>query len=397
MDYLRRTWAEIDLDRIVHNFKEMKSRVDSRCLTMAVVKADAYGHGDGYVARTLEQAGADWFAVSNINEAISLRRQEVQKPVLVLGYTPPEMAHALAAHRITQTVYAPEYGRELSAAAKAQGVQLHCHIKVDTGMSRIGFYAQHGHAADAAEEIAQVCHLPNLACSGIFTHFACADEDAVESREFTRRQFDVFMETVKRLEEKGITFRLRHCCNSAGTLAYPEMHLDMVRLGVVLYGLSPSPDCSGMAQLLPAMSLYTTVEMVKTLEAGVAISYGRRFVTAKDGQQIASVAVGYADGYRRNFGNRGRVIVRGEYAPITGSICMDQMMVDVTGIAGVHSGDIVTLVGECGDKRITLDDFAQINGTINYEESCLIGRRVPRVYFQGGKEIAAIDYVIARL
>lgn len=375
----------------------MKNRLSKGCRTMAVVKADAYGHGDGYVSRTLQKEGADWFAVSNINEAISLRKQDVTRPILILGFTPPEHVGTLAAMTISQTVYSDEYASALSQAAQEQGVHVDCHIKVDTGMSRIGFYAQRGHEAAAAEEIAQTCALPNLDCTGIFTHFACADEYGKNSEEFTLRQFNTFMEMIDQLKKAGVNFKLRHCCNSAAALAYPQMHLDMVRLGVVLYGLSPSQECAGMADLHPAMSLYTTVTMLKKLEQGVAVSYGRRFETHYDGQTIASIAIGYADGYRRNFTNKGRVIVGGEFAPITGTVCMDQLMIDVSGIRGVKSSDVVTLVGEDNGKRITLDDFAAINGTINYEECCLIGRRVPRVYIENGKEIAAIDYVIATL
>ncbi len=397
MDYLRRTWANIDLDCIAHNYYEMKKRLSDGCRVMAVVKADAYGHGDGYVSRRLQREGADWFAVSNINEAISLRKQDVTRPILILGFTPPEQARALAAMTISQTVYSGEYALALSEAAKAQGVRVDCHIKVDTGMSRIGFYAQRGHEAAAAREIAGVCALPNLDCTGIFTHFACADEYCRDSEQYTLRQYETFMETLEQLKELGVGFRLRHCCNSAAALAYPQMHLDMVRLGVVLYGLSPSAECAGMADIRPAMSLYTTVTMAKELEKDVAVSYGRRYKTERDGQKIASIAIGYADGYRRNFTNKGRVIIRGEYAPITGSVCMDQLMVDVSGVGGVKAGDVVTLVGEENGRKITLDDFAAINGTINYEECCLIGRRVPRVYIENGKETAAVDYVIATL
>lgn len=395
MDYLRRTWAEIDLDCIVHNHRIIKERLAPGCRTMAVVKADAYGHGDGYVARALQQDGADWFAVSNINEAVSLRRQGVVRPVLILGYTPPEMADVLVKLALSQTVYSEEYARALSDQAAARGLTVDCHIKIDTGMSRIGFFAQQDHAAQAAAEIAQVCALPGLSCTGVFTHFSCADEYNDDSRAFTRCQFDVFMETLDLLARAGVHFELRHCCNSAATLAYPEYHLDMVRPGIVLYGLSPSPECAGMADLRPAMSLYTTVTMVKTLDQDAAVSYGRRYVTPEGGRCIASIAIGYADGYRRNFTNKGRVIIRGQYAPITGTVCMDQLMVDVSAIDGVKSGDVVTLIGKSGGAAITLDDFAVLNGTINYEECCLIGRRVPRVYMQGGCEIAAVDYVIA--
>lgn len=395
MDYLHRTWAKISLDNLVHNYQELKKRLKPECKTMAVVKADAYGHGDGYISRALETAGADWFAVSNINEAVSLRRQEITRPILILGYTPPEMVRMLADFSLTQTVYSSEYAQDLSDAAQAAGISVRCHIKVDSGMSRIGFYAQHGHETAAAQEIAAVCALPGLDCNGIFTHFACADEFAQDSRAYTLAQFATFTKTIDLIEQQGIRFSLRHCCNSAAAMAYPQMHLDMVRLGVVLYGLEPSPECAGMADLRPVMSLYTVVTMVKTLESGVSISYGRRYTTQEDGKKIASIAVGYADGYRRNLTNRGKVIVRGQYAPITGSVCMDQMMIDVTEIDGVQTGDEVTLVGESGACRVTLDDFAACNGTINYEEACLIGRRVPRVYWRGGREIAAVDYIIS--
>ncbi len=397
MDYLHRTWAEIDLDCIRHNFQELKKRLSGDCLTMAVVKADAYGHGDGFVSRTLQAEGADWFGVSNINEAISLRRQEVKKPILILGFTPPELTGELDRLSLSQTVYSLDYAKALSEAAARQGIQVDCHIKVDTGMSRIGFYAQRGQTVQAAEEIAQACALPGLCCTGIFTHFACADEYNPDSTAYTEGQFRAFQETLALLEAKGLRFALRHCCNSAGALAYPQMHLDMVRLGVVLYGLNPSAECAGMADLHPAMSLYTTVTMVKELEQGVAVSYGRRYAAGEGGRQIASIAVGYADGYRRSFTNRGRVLLHGRYAQVTGSVCMDQMMVDVTGIPKVQPGDRVTLLGTDGENQITLDDFAAVNGTINYEECCLIGRRVPRVYIEGGRETAVVDYVIAPL
>ena len=395
MDYLHRTWANIHLDNIVHNYQELKKTLKPNCMTMAVVKADAYGHGDGYVSRALQAAGADWFAVSNINEAVSLRRQEVTRPILILGYTPPELARILVDFKLTQTVYSSEYAKSLSDAAKSCGIRINCHIKVDSGMSRIGFYAQHGHETQAADEIAAVCRLPSLDCTGIFTHFACADELASDSRAYTLQQFETFTKTTQLLKQQGVSFAVRHCCNSAAALEYPQMHLDMVRLGVVLYGLDPSPEFRGKADLKPAMSLHTVVTMVKQLESGVSISYGRRYTTKVDGKRIASIAVGYADGYRRNLTNRGKVIIRGQYAPITGSVCMDQMMVDVSEIDGVKTGDEVTLVGEREGCRITLDDFAACNGTINYEEACLIGRRVPRVFWQDGKKVAAVDYIVS--
>lgn len=397
MEYLHRTWATIDLDCIRKNYDMIQKMLSPGAQMMAVVKADAYGHGDGFISRSLQSEGVNWFGVSNINEAVSLRKQGIDRSILILGYTPPEYTGRLAAFGLTQTIYSVDYARELSAAACGLGVKLDCHIKVDTGMTRIGFFAQYDSCAEAAQQIMDTYRLPGLTFSGIFTHFACADEKASDSVAYTRRQYADFTQVIDALAQNGITFPLKHCCNSAGTLMYPEMHMDMVRAGNILYGLSPSDDCKDIAPFEPAMSLYATVTMIKDVAQGAAVSYGRRYHTDKEITKIASVSVGYADGYRRSFSNRARVIVAGQYAPVIGTVCMDQMMIDVTGISGIEPGSVVTLAGRENEKSITLDDFAVLNGSINYEETCLIGRRVPRVYKVNGKEVAAIDYVISTL
>ena len=276
VDYLRRTWAEIDLDAITENFALLRGRLAPGCRTMAVVKADAYGHGDGPVALALEQAGADWFAVSNINEGISLRRQGIARPILILGYTPPELAGQLASQRLAQAVVGLDYARELSQGAVAAGVEVDCHMAVDTGMSRIGFFAQKGHEAQAAQEMVAACRLPGLKAEGVFTHFAVADEGAQDSKDYTQAQYDCLCETIRLVEEAGIRFPLRHCCNSAGALCHPQWGMEMARLGIVLYGIAPSDDCQGLAPLRPAMSLRSVVTRVKEIGPGVSVSYGRR-------------------------------------------------------------------------------------------------------------------------
>lgn len=388
----RRTWTEVDLDAILENYRTI-TQLAPNSQIMAVVKADAYGHGDIAVAQVLEQAGAGWFAVSNIEEAILLREQEIKSPILILGYTPVKNAPALASYRITQALYSAEYAQALNESALAAGIVVDCHIKLDTGMSRIGFCAQKHMEAQAAEEVATAYALPALSCTGIFTHFACADEPNGESDRFTETQFQVFSDTLAILEEKGIRFALRHCCNSAGILRFPAMHLDMVRAGIILYGLSPAPECVGMARWKPAMRFYSTVTMVKDVTEGTQVSYGRTY-TSPTTKRLATVAVGYADGFRRKFSNKGRVIIQGEYAPIVGRVCMDQMLVDVTGIPDVAMGDRVTLVGCEGECSITFDEFARLNESINYEEICLIGRRVPRVYIQNGKPAHITNYLL---
>lgn len=385
-EFLKRTWAEIHLDRLQGNFQAIQASLAPGSQAMAVVKADGYGHGAAAAAKALRQAGAAWFGVSNLEEAVQLRRAGIDGDILILSFTPPEEAGRLAEFAVTQTVLSRPYAEELDAAAQAAGVRVRVHLKVDTGMSRVGFlYHREGDEA-VLDDMAAACRLPHLTAEGIFTHFASADEE--EDGGFTRRQFALFMDAVRRLEKRGVSFALRHCCNSAATLRYPEMHLDMVRPGIILYGLWPSDDLQGAADLRPVMTLYSRVALVKRVPAGACISYGRKY-TAPDERVIATVTCGYADGYSRAFSGRASMLVRGQAAPVVGRVCMDQLMLDVTGIPDVQAGDEVIAAG----GALPFDDLARIGGTIGYELVCGVSRRVPRVYVSGDEVLAVADYL----
>ncbi len=381
---LKRTWAEINLDHLCHNYKVIKERVKTAKI-MAVVKADAYGHGDRYISRALQECGADYFGVSNIEEALSLRKNGIVKPILIFGITPPEYVKELSRLGITQTVFSAEYAKELNDACVREGAVVECHLKVDSGMSRIGFMCDDKNDFEKACE----CYsLSNLRFKGIFTHFAVSDEENERSKNFTREQFEKFLSFTKALEERGFEVGLRHTCNSAGVLSYPEYHLDMVRPGVILYGLNPSGECV-CKDLKPVMELKSVVSMVKKVPENKSVSYGRTFVTAKD-TTLATVCLGYADGYPRALSNQGEVLVHGRRAKIAGRVCMDQVMIDVSEIETVRENDVVTLFGHDGNEFIGADDLAKIDGTISYELICLIGKRVPRLYL---KDNIPLDFV----
>lgn len=387
MEFEKRCWAEIDLDRIEHNLKVIKKQAPKSQI-MAVVKADAYGHGDAVVANVLEEAGADKFAVSGFAEAMRLRRAGVTRPVLVLGYTSPQKAAMLSINTITQSVYSLEYARALSSAAIAAHTTVNIHIKVDTGMGRIGFAARDD-LETALTEIAEATRLPGLCPTGIFTHFAVSDSKQPSDIAYTKTQYTLFCGVIKRLAERGIAFSIKHCCNSAAIFMYPEMQLDLVRPGVVLYGYQPSPDVN-CAELCGALEIKATISLVKKIKAGDDISYGRIFRAEKD-MTIATLAVGYADGYQRALSDKGIVSIHGKPARVVGRVCMDQMMVDVTEIPGVKQGEVATVFG--GGAADSIDDIAAKCGTVNYEILCDIGRRVPRVYTRGGKQISITDYM----
>ena len=302
VDFLRRSWAVVDLDCIDYNIRSIKAKLRPGCMIMGVVKADAYGHGDKYIADELVRLGVNWFAVSNLNEAMSLRTQGIYHPILILGTTPPNKAKELCEYNITQAVFSLEYARKLQQQAQHAGVTVACHIKVDTGMGRIGFEAEQD-LRQAVEEIAEVCQFPNLRCDGIFTHFSSADEYNEESIAYTRRQYELFMQTCDELQRLGVHFAIRHCCNSGGIVNYPEYHLDMVRAGILIYGLVPDKACEDKIDLKPAMQLHSVISMIKEVKAGAKLSYGRTF-TADHDMRIATVPIGYADGYHRSLSNR---------------------------------------------------------------------------------------------
>ena len=389
MEFLRRTWAEIDLDNLCFNYQSIKKSLSQGSQIMAVVKADAYGHGDRVVSRELQRQGVKWFGVSNIEEALCLRDAGITGEILILGPTPVEYLTQLCENNITQTVHTMEYGKELSAAALAMNTKVKCHFKLDTGMHRIGFDCRDQNVIDNLEQLYQD---KGLQATGIFTHFASADELSEDGRQYTFAQFNSFCEVCGKLVGRGIAVGIRHCCNSAATILYPQMHLDMVRCGIVLYGLDPSVECKGKAELKPVMELYSAVTMVKEIRKGDMISYGRIY-TAAENRKIATVAIGYADGYNRNLSGTGRMIVNGQYANVVGRVCMDQLLLDVTHIPDIKVGDTATIVGSQNGISLSFDEMAEKSGTINYEKTCLIGRRVTRVYRKYGELYEVMSYL----
>lgn len=387
MNFERRCWAEVDLGALRHNYHLVEEKADGAAV-MAVVKADAYGHGDVAVATLLDEEGAARFAVSGFGEAVRLRRTGLTKPILILGYTGAQNAAALAVNDITQTVYSLDYARELSHAAQHAGVTVNVHLKVDTGMGRIGFDARDD-MDEAVREMDEVCGMPGLAPVGIFTHFAVADSVDPKDLTYTRMQYGLLCEAIERLAALGHTFAAAHCCNSAGTFAWPDYHMDMVRPGIILYGYDPSAEVR-LPGLAPAMRLKAVVSMVKDIRAGDSVSYGCIF-TAEKPMRIATLAVGYADGYPRVLSNTGIVSLHGKPARVVGRVCMDQMMVDVTQIPEVRPGDAAVVFGD--GVALSVDDIAAATGTVNYEVLCDIGRRVPRVYVENGEEVDLVNYL----
>lgn len=391
-EFLRRTWAQINLDAIDNNISQIKSIIRPGCKLCATVKADCYGHGYAYTAKEMSDAGADWFAVSNLAEALQLRRVGIEKPVLILGYTPPDKAKELVFNDISQSVFSPEYAQALSDAAVRDGVKVNAHIKIDTGMSRIGF-VYHDSVDDypVLDDVEAVCRLPGIEPEGIFTHFSSAD--CADGELFTRIQYDLFSSAVSRLEQRGIEFRIRHCSNSAGILRFPEMNFDMVRAGIILYGLYPSNEIEKKIKLLPVMELKAVISMIKKLPPETPVSYARTFSTG-DELTVATVPIGYADGYPRRASNKMHMLVNGKKAPIIGNVCMDQCMLDVTGIEGVKAGKQITVFGSDNGAYISADEIAAKAGLINYEIICGLSRRVPRVYIKNNEIIEITDYML---
>lgn len=370
-DAQMRTWAEIDLGRLKHNYTALREQLAPGCRFVGVVKANAYGHGAVPVAQKLEEWGADYLAVACLGEAAELRQAGVRAPILILGVTLPRYAGELLAWDAAQAVGDLETGRALSATAVAAGRTLTIHVKADTGMSRLGFLCDEAHLDHAAGEIAALCALPGLRVEGIFTHFS--DADGCEA--YTMRQFTRFLDLLDKLSARGVTFEIRHCAASAAMLNYPCTHLDMVRPGIALYGHYPAPGMEYTCPLLPVMTLKTRVAAVRDLPAGTCVSYGRTATLARD-SRLAVLPVGYGDGYFRLFSNGQPVAIRGKKAPVVGRVCMDLTMVDVTDIPGVIPGDEAVLYGDAAP----VEDGADRAGTIQYELLCDVSPRVPRVY-----------------
>lgn len=390
-NFFKRTWAEINLDAIRHNYKEIQNILNPNTKICCVVKADGYGHGASFVAKELERIGAQWFAVSNLEEAIQLRRSGVKGNMLILGYTPPQEAVKLHEMNISQTVFSYEYGKELAEYAVAAGVQVNIHIKVDTGMSRIGFLYQEPKRDFAViDEIEDICRMSGLYPEGIFTHFSVSDQGEPGDF-FTEKQFKDFMGAISILKRRGIQFQLRHCSNSGAILDYPDMQLDMVRPGIILYGLLPSHCIRGTFNFIPAMELKTIISMIKTVEKNTSVSYGRCFVTQRR-TRLATVPIGYADGYPRLLNHHADILVYGKRARVVG-LCMDQLILDVTDIPQAEAGMTVTIFGKDENQVITVDELASFNSTIHYEMVCLVGKRVPRIYLKDGKQVGQLNYI----
>lgn len=373
-DIQKRTWAEINLDNIVHNYRAIKDRLPEGCRYLGVVKANAYGHGANAVAHTLEKAGADYLAVACLDEAVALRRDGILLPILILGHTPAEYVPELIANNITQAVTNEETAAAFNEEAKKVGKKLKVHIKVDTGMSRLGFQCAGDLFESGTQAIIRSCKLGCLDVEGIFTHFAVSDDPGLESSvAYTKAQHDLFLNVIKTCEDAGIHFEIRHCANTGASVNYldPEYALDMVRPGISLYGYGDN----GKYGLKPVMSLKTKVLTVKEYEPGTTISYGRLYKVEKP-TRIGVLGIGYADGLFRALSNKASFLTEEGLAPQRGRICMDMCMIDLTGKDNVKEGSVVEIFGENCDIMPLCD----ILDTITYELVCAVSQRVPREY-----------------
>ena len=372
MEKYLRTYAKVDLGAILHNINEVKKRIEKNVKVMSVIKANGYGHGATKLGDFLENH-VDYYGVATIEEAMELREYGIKLPILILGYTSPSQYMELVKNNITQTVYTLEMAKEMSKAGAACGKEAKVHIALNTGMTRIGFDANE----IGVSAIQEILTFSNLIVEGLFTHFSTADEI---DKSYSKLQMEKYDKFVTLLEERDINIPIKHMCNSAGIMEFNHHRFDMVRSGIVTYGLYPSEDVNKDAiKLKPALEWKTHVINVNIVDAGHGVSYGKTFIT-KDKTKIATLSVGYADGYPRALSSNAAVLIHGKYAPIIGRICMDQMMVDITHIDNVKIEDEVTLVGKDGENSISVEELAYKAGSFNYEFVCDIGTRVKRVY-----------------
>lgn len=381
-----RVYARIDLDAIAYNMEQMKQRIDGHTQIMAVIKTDAYGHGAVQVAQMLEKYDYIWgFAVATLDEAVVLRVKGIRKPILVLGCIFPDQYMEMLDNEIRMNVYTEEMAREIANMARREGKTAYLHIKLDTGMGRLGFSI----GEESVEAITRISKLSHVKMEGVFTHFAKADE---KDKTFTKKQIREFEYMTETLKEKGVLFEYEHCANSAAIIDVPEAKFDIVRAGISTFGLYPSEEVDKEAvHLKPALALKSHVAFVKEIDPGTPVSYGGTFV-AEEKMKIATIPVGYGDGYPRALSGVGYVLIRGKRAPILGRICMDQFMVDVTDIDGVSFGDKVTLIGRDGNEYLSVDMLGELSGRFNYEFICDLGKRIPRVYVKNGKIAEQVDY-----
>jgi len=368
-------WAEIDLKAVAHNVREIRSVTMPSAKVMTVVKANGYGHGALEVSRVALVNGADCLGVARVEEGVAIRRAGINAPVLILGYSPPELSREVVRHRLAQGVLTRDMAMYLADAAAAEKTRAKVHLKVDTGMGRVGWVAGPG----AVKEILELAQNPFLEIEGLYTHFASADE---LDKQYTREQYYKFAGLVEDLRKNGLEVPVKHAANSAAIMEMPETHMDMVRAGIIVYGLYPSAEVDHTrVRLKPAMSLKATVAHVKEVPAGFKVSYGRTFSTSRP-TVIATLPLGYADGYTRLLSSKGEALLQGQRAPVVGRVTMDQLMVDVGHIPGVKTGDEAVLIGSQGSQSITSDEVAAKLGTINYEIVCMVSYRVPRVYIR---------------
>ncbi len=381
-----RVYAKIDLDAVAWNMEQMKKNLKEGTEMVAVIKTDGYGHGAVQVASMLESCDYVWgYAVATLDEAVVLRAAEIQKPILVLGCIFPDQYWEMLKYEIRMNVYTKEMAEAISALAVEKGEQAYVHIKLDTGMARLGFSAEES----SIEEIKEIAELPNLVLEGVFTHFAKADE---EDKTFTMMQLEKFEWMTQRLEEEGVTFPYVHASNSAGIIDVRRADYNLVRAGIAIYGLYPSEEVDKeKVQLKPALSLKSHIAFVKDIPAGTPVSYGGDFVSEHQ-MRIATIPIGYGDGYPRSLSDTGYVLIRGKKAPIIGRICMDQFMVDVSDIPEVKFGDKVTLIGRDQEEYLPVEKLSELSGRFNYEFVCDLGKRIPRVYVQDGKVEEQVDY-----
>ena len=387
MKLLKRTWADIDLDALARNYSAIKSHIPVGTRFMGVMKADAYGHGAVPVSHALVELGAEYLAVSNLEEAVQLRRGGIRAPILILGYTPPMYAENMIYLDLTQEVHSLEYAAELNDMLNGTNFILNVHLKLDTGMTRIGFTAYDDEGA--LEEMAAAAKLPHLHVEGAFTHFCSADSRAAADEAFTRLQYSRFCSALEWLDHRGIRPELRHCCNSGATLLYPEYAMDLVRPGIVTYGVNPSADTEGILDLQPVLRLSTTVSQLRDVPTGIDVSYGRIYTTDSP-HRLAVLSIGYADGLNRRLSGKAAFLIRGQAAPVVGRICMDLCMVDVTHIPDVRVGDEVAVIGE----GMPCETMADQLDTIAYEVLCGINKRIPRIYLQNGKASEILQYIV---
>lgn len=378
MHRYRRAAAKIDLDAVLNNFNEVKKRINKDTKIMAVLKADGYGHGAVPLAELLKDK-ADYYGVSIIEEAMELRTSGITNPILILGYTSPDRFQELLLNDLEQTIFQLPVAEKLSHSAVEIGKVAKIHIKVDTGMTRLGISA----CSESIEIVKQIANLPNIEIRGIYSHNACAD---LRDKTCEENQKKRFLDFIAGIEKSGISIPIKHICNSAA-IVDDDDYFDMVRTGLLLYGLFPSDEVhKERLNLIPAMELKTQVIFIHSVEAGQGVSYGHTYITTRR-TKIAVLSIGYADGYPRSLSSKGRVLIKGQYAPIIGRVCMDMMMVDVTDIDGVEVEDEVTLIGTEGERTITAEEIGELSGSFNYEIVCGISKRVPKIFYRDNTEV----------